>query len=155
MFNRSVSQSVSRVDCQKCKDGQTTPTPQTNEPPSPTTHLAEVTGVVLVHQDAVVVLPTGVTAATGVLAVLPDAAVARAYVPALLAVLRESGGLSFCGRQVAVMGWVCRSVQRQGWMIQAGMHPSTSHQGAPSSPTPSTSPRTMAEFVRAGGEKRL
>lgn len=28
------------------------------------THLAEVTGVVLVHQDAVVVLATGVTAPT-------------------------------------------------------------------------------------------
>lgn len=50
------------------------------------------------------------------------------------------------------VGW---SVQLQGWMIQAGMHPSTGHQGARSSPTPSTSPRTMTKFVRAGGEKRL
>jgi hypothetical protein len=52
-------------------------------------HLAEVAGVELVHQDAVVVLPSRISAAAGVLAVLAHAAVARADVPPLLPVLPE------------------------------------------------------------------
>jgi hypothetical protein len=55
-------------------------------------HLAEVARVVLVEQDAVVVLTTSITAAAGVLAVLANATVARADVPALLAVLPEACG---------------------------------------------------------------
>jgi hypothetical protein len=50
-------------------------------------HLAEVTGMVLVPHDAVVVLATSVTATSRVLTVLPDAAMAGRHVPALLAVL--------------------------------------------------------------------
>jgi hypothetical protein len=52
-------------------------------------HLAEVTGVVLVEVDAVVVLPAGVTAASRVLPVLANAAVAGADVAALLAVVLQ------------------------------------------------------------------
>eukprot|EP00178_Gracilaria_changii_P018848 TRINITY_DN5437_c0_g4_i1.p1 TRINITY_DN5437_c0_g4~~TRINITY_DN5437_c0_g4_i1.p1 ORF type:complete len:177 (+),score=30.54 TRINITY_DN5437_c0_g4_i1:545-1075(+) len=51
------------------------------------THLSEVPRVELVEEDAVVVLATGVTAAAGMLPVLPDAPVARRDVPPLLAVL--------------------------------------------------------------------
>lgn len=54
------------------------------------TDLTEVTRMELVHQDAVVVLTTGVTATTRVLAVLADTAVAGAHVTTLLAVLRET-----------------------------------------------------------------
>ena len=50
-------------------------------------HLSEVTRVVLVHHDPVVVLATGVTATGGVLAVLADAAVTGGHVAALLTVL--------------------------------------------------------------------
>ena len=42
----------------------------------PHAHLTEVTRVVLIHQNTVVVLTTGITAATGVGPVLADAAVA-------------------------------------------------------------------------------
>jgi hypothetical protein len=55
--------------------------------------LAKVTGMVLVKVDAVVVLPTGVTAARGMLAVLANTAVAGGHVAALFAVLREAGRL--------------------------------------------------------------
>ena len=64
------------------------------------THLSEVTRVVLVHHDPVVVLATGVTATGRVLAVLADATVSRGHVTALLAVLvslrrgNEGGGVS-------------------------------------------------------------
>lgn len=55
------------------------------------TDLSEVTRVVLVEQDAVVVHASGVAAATGVLPVLPDASVSGAHVPPLLPVLLEAG----------------------------------------------------------------
>ena len=51
------------------------------------TDLTEITWMVLVHHDPVVVLATGVTATGGVLAVLADATVSRGHVTALLAVL--------------------------------------------------------------------
>jgi hypothetical protein len=51
------------------------------------THLSEVTRVVLVHHNPVVVLATGVTATGGMLAVLADTTMARGHVTALLAVL--------------------------------------------------------------------
>ena len=54
-----------------------------------TAHLAEVTGVVLVHVDAVVVLAASISAAAGVLAVLAHAAVAGGHVAALLAVVLQ------------------------------------------------------------------
>lgn len=53
------------------------------------TCLSEVTRVVLVEVDAVVVLATGVTATTWVLAVLAHTTVAGRDVSALLAVLLE------------------------------------------------------------------
>lgn len=53
-------------------------------------HLAEVARVVVVKHDAVVVLSTGVTASTRMLAVLANAAMAGTDVPALLAVLPEA-----------------------------------------------------------------
>ena len=49
------------------------------------THLAEVTRVVLVHHDALVVLATGVTAPGRVLAVLADTAVTHGHVAPVLA----------------------------------------------------------------------
>merc|ERR1719161_769762 len=54
-------------------------------------HLAEVAGVVLVEVDAVVVLPAGVPAAAGVLAVLADAALAGGDLAAHVAVLLVAG----------------------------------------------------------------
>ena len=53
----------------------------------------EVTRVVLVPQDAVVVLATGVTASSRVLPVLADTAVAHALMSPLLARFVESGRL--------------------------------------------------------------
>ena len=55
------------------------------------TDLTEVTGVVLVHVGTVVVLTTGKTTTTGVLAVLADTTVTGRDVAAVLAGLRESG----------------------------------------------------------------
>jgi hypothetical protein len=55
------------------------------------TDLSEVTGVVLVHVGTVVVLTTGKTTTTGVLAVLTDTTVTGRDVAAVLAGLRESG----------------------------------------------------------------
>ena len=56
------------------------------------TDLTEVTRMVLVHEDAVVVLTTGVTATTGMLAVLADTAVAHLDVTALLAGFVQPSG---------------------------------------------------------------
>ena len=56
------------------------------------TDLTEVTRMVLVHEDSVVVLTTGVTATTGMLAVLADTAVAHLDVTALLAGLVQTSG---------------------------------------------------------------
>ncbi len=53
-------------------------------------HLAEVTGMVLVHHDPMVVLPTSVTAATGMLPVLAHTAVSGRHMPALLPVLAQA-----------------------------------------------------------------
>jgi hypothetical protein len=52
--------------------------------------LAEETGMVLIHHDAVVMLATSVTAASRVLPVLANAAVAGTDVSALLAVLPKT-----------------------------------------------------------------
>jgi hypothetical protein len=57
------------------------------------TDLAKVARVVLVHVDAVVVLTTGVTATTRVLAVLADATITHGHVTTLLASLLQSGRL--------------------------------------------------------------
>lgn len=54
------------------------------------THLAEVTRVVLVEHDAVVVLATGISATSWVLPVLANTAMTGADVPALLAVLAQA-----------------------------------------------------------------
>jgi hypothetical protein len=51
------------------------------------TNLTEVTRVILVHHDSVMVLTTSHTAASRVLAVLTDAAVTGGHVAALYAVL--------------------------------------------------------------------
>ena len=56
---------------------------------------AEVTGMVLVEEDPVVVHSSGVSAAAGMLSVFSDAAVAGADVAALLAVFSESRGHFF------------------------------------------------------------
>ena len=56
------------------------------------TDLTEVTRMVLVHEDSVVVLTTGVTATTGMLAVLADTAVSHLDVTALLAGLVQTSG---------------------------------------------------------------
>ncbi len=50
-------------------------------------NLTEVTRVVLIHQDSVVVLATGVTAATRMLSVLADTTVTTGDVTSLLSVL--------------------------------------------------------------------
>jgi hypothetical protein len=57
----------------------------------PHTNLTEVTRMVLVHVGTVVVLTTGKTTTTGVLAVLTDTTVTGRDVAAVLAGLRESG----------------------------------------------------------------
>lgn len=62
--------------------------------------LTEVTRVELVHQDTVVVLATGVTATTRMLAVLADTAVAGADVATFLTVLRKTRGLETANTQV-------------------------------------------------------
>uniref|UniRef100_A0A7N0T5V7 Uncharacterized protein n=1 Tax=Kalanchoe fedtschenkoi TaxID=63787 RepID=A0A7N0T5V7_KALFE len=82
--------------------------------------LAEVSGMVLVEEDAVVVHASSVTAPSGMLTVLADTAVAGADVAALLTVLPKAGGhwvgewwcsgwkwcgdeelgLGFCGRRL-------------------------------------------------------
>eukprot|EP00619_Florenciella_sp_RCC1007_P000997 CAMPEP_0205922080 /NCGR_PEP_ID=MMETSP1325-20131115/13892_1 /ASSEMBLY_ACC=CAM_ASM_000708 /TAXON_ID=236786 /ORGANISM="Florenciella sp., Strain RCC1007" /LENGTH=149 /DNA_ID=CAMNT_0053290033 /DNA_START=43 /DNA_END=489 /DNA_ORIENTATION=- len=56
----------------------------------PHAHLTEVTRVELIKQNAVVVLATGVTAATGVLAVLADTAMAGRHLATRLTVLGEA-----------------------------------------------------------------
>ena len=58
----------------------------------PHTDLAEVSGMVLVEEDAVVVYSSGVSPTSGMLVVLADATVPGADVAALLAVLLETGG---------------------------------------------------------------
>jgi len=58
----------------------------------PHTDLTEVTRVILVEVDSVVVLPSGVTATSRMLAVLPDATVSHLDVAALFARVGESGG---------------------------------------------------------------
>jgi len=55
------------------------------------TNLTEVSRMVLVHKNAVVVLATGVTASTRMLAVLADTAVTGGDVTALFAVLVKTG----------------------------------------------------------------
>ncbi|CAN0863406.1 hypothetical protein LINGRAHAP2_LOCUS8688, partial [Linum grandiflorum] len=52
----------------------------------------EVTGMVLVEEDPVVVHASGVTATSGMLPVLSDTAVSGADVASLLAVLLQAGG---------------------------------------------------------------
>lgn len=52
---------------------------------------AEVTRVILVEEDAVVVHSSGVSSASRVLSVFADSAVAGAYVAALLPVFLEAG----------------------------------------------------------------
>lgn len=65
--------------------------------------LTEVTRVELVHQDTVVVLATGVTATTRMLAVLADTAVAGADVATFLTVLRKTRGLETADTHKAVI----------------------------------------------------
>ncbi len=64
----------------------------------------EVTRVILVPQDAVVVLTTSVTASSRVLPVLADTAMAHALMPPLLARLVESGRLQQHHRPVSARG---------------------------------------------------
>ena len=52
-------------------------------------HLSEVTRMVLIHHDSVVVLATGVTASTRMLPVLADTTMPGTHVTALLAVLAQ------------------------------------------------------------------
>lgn len=58
-----------------------------------TPYLSEITRVEFIHQDSVMVLTTGVTAATGVSSVLSDTAVTSGDVAAFLAVLVQTGRL--------------------------------------------------------------
>merc|ERR1719436_1262025 len=58
----------------------------------PHTDLSEVTRVVLIEVDTVVVLTTGISATTRVLAVLADTTAAGTDVTAEVTVLLESGG---------------------------------------------------------------
>lgn len=57
------------------------------------TNLSEVSGMVLVEVGSVVMLTTGVTATTGVLAVLADTTMTSGHVSSLFAVLVKSGRL--------------------------------------------------------------
>ena len=56
-------------------------------------HLSEVTRMVLIHQDSVVVLTTSVTTASGVTSVLTDTTVTSTDVSSLLSVVVKSGRL--------------------------------------------------------------
>ena len=57
----------------------------------PYANFVEVTWMVLVEEDAVMVHSSGVSAATGMFSVFSDAAVPGAHVAALLPVLLQSG----------------------------------------------------------------
>ena len=65
----------------------------------PHTHLAEVARVILVEVDAVVVLASGITSTTWMLAVLTHSTVPGAHVAALLAVLLQSRHLHSARQQ--------------------------------------------------------
>jgi prephenate dehydrogenase len=62
----------------------------------PHTNLSKESRVVLVKQDAVVVLATGITATTRVLAVLANAAMTSTDMPTLFAVLPQPCGHLEC-----------------------------------------------------------
>ncbi|KHG21077.1 hypothetical protein F383_04494 [Gossypium arboreum] len=68
----------------------------------PHTNLTEITRMVLVEEDPVVVHASSVTATPGVLPMLPDTTVTGAHMAALLAVLLEAG--CHFGRLAAEMG---------------------------------------------------
>lgn len=55
------------------------------------TYFTEVTGMILVEEDAMVVHTSGVASSSRMLTVFADSAVAGAYVAALLAVFLEAG----------------------------------------------------------------
>jgi hypothetical protein len=55
------------------------------------TDLTEVTRVIFIHENSVVVLSSGVTATTGVLSVLSDTSVTGRDVSSLFSVLMASG----------------------------------------------------------------
>ena len=80
----------------------------------PHSHLTEVTRVVLVEVDSVVVLPSGVTATSRMLAVLPDATVSHLDVAALFARVGESGG--HVGMKINSEAYTtCQSLWRRRW----------------------------------------
>ena len=57
------------------------------------TYLTEVTRMVLIHQDSVVMLATGITTTTRVSSVLTDTTVTGSDVTSLLSVAVKPGGL--------------------------------------------------------------
>jgi hypothetical protein len=80
----------------------------------PHTDLTEVTRVILVEVDSVVVLPSGVTATSRMLAVLPDAAVSHLDVAALFARVGEAG--RHVGMKINSEAYTsCQSLRRRRW----------------------------------------
>ncbi len=61
--------------------------------PSVNANLAEITRMVLIHQDSVVVLATGITSTTRVSSVLTNTTVTSTNVSSLLSVVVQSGWL--------------------------------------------------------------
>ena len=64
-----------------------------------TTYLSEITGVILIHEESVVVLTTGVTSTTGMLSVLSYTTVTAGDVTTLLSILMQSGRLYIMKRE--------------------------------------------------------
>lgn len=64
------------------------------------THLSEVTRMVLIHQNAVMVLTTGITTTTRMGTMLSDTTVTGGNVTSLLAVVLEPAGLREGGQLI-------------------------------------------------------
>lgn len=79
----------------------------------PHTHFTKISRVVFVEEDPVVVHPSSVSAASGMLSVLPDSTMASAHVAPLLPVLLESGRHFLVNLRVRMsFGW--QTAQKRG-----------------------------------------
>jgi len=79
------------------------------------TDLTEVTRVIFIHEDAVVMLSSGVTATAGMLTVLSDTTVTAGDVAALFSCFVEAGGhlLLYLYKKKKVCGGICGSTEIQ------------------------------------------
>jgi len=107
------------------------------------THLPEVTRVILIHHNSVMVLTTSHTATRRVLAVLADAAVTGGNVTALLAVLVQLG---IAGKQTNVAQSVDRSLTEDAISRRKHSLPSILHHRSGRPP-----PRRVASHIAIRG----